>query len=103
MKEKFYNAWYIPGSEWSIHGLRGNDYTRATEDSRNPKNLSFEDATTLCRILNDRFRYGIDVGYEVKQVVVNKVIPGIPLDPTLPVLMAGYIQDRARKRYRHAS
>ena len=28
-----------------------------------------------------------------------KIIPGIPLDPTLPILMAGYLQDRARKRY----
>jgi len=29
----------------------------------------------------------------------SKVIPGIPLDPTLHILEAGYIQDRQRKKY----
>jgi hypothetical protein len=29
-----------------------------------------------------------------------KVIPDMPLDPTLPVLQAGYLQDRQRKQYR---
>jgi hypothetical protein len=29
----------------------------------------------------------------------RKAIPDFPLDPSLPVLMAGYIQDRARKRF----
>jgi hypothetical protein len=27
-------------------------------------------------------------------------IPDMPLDPSLPVLQAGYLQDRARKKYR---
>jgi hypothetical protein len=31
----------------------------------------------------------------------EKVIPGTPLDPTLPILQAGYLQDRARKKYRN--
>lgn len=30
----------------------------------------------------------------------KKVIPGIPLDPSLPLLEAGHLQDRARKKYR---
>ena len=30
----------------------------------------------------------------------KKVIPDIPLDPTLPILQAGYIQDRARKKFK---
>jgi hypothetical protein len=30
----------------------------------------------------------------------EKIIPGTPLDPTLPILHAGYIQDRQRKRFR---
>jgi len=31
---------------------------------------------------------------------IEKIIPGIPLDPSLPILEAGYLQDRARKKYR---
>lgn len=30
----------------------------------------------------------------------RKAIPDIPLDPTLPILEAGYLQDRQRKRFR---
>jgi len=30
----------------------------------------------------------------------KKVIPDIPLDPTLPILEAGYLQDRLRKKFR---
>jgi hypothetical protein len=30
----------------------------------------------------------------------EKVIPGMPLDPTLPILQAGYLQDRQRKQYK---
>lgn len=32
----------------------------------------------------------------------GKVIPDIPLDPALPILMAGHLQDRQRKKYRHS-
>jgi len=34
-------------------------------------------------------------------VVQEKIIPDIPLDPSLPILEAGYLQDRQRKRYRN--
>jgi hypothetical protein len=30
----------------------------------------------------------------------EKIIPGIPLDPSLPILQAGYLQDRQRKRFK---
>lgn len=30
----------------------------------------------------------------------RKIIPDIPLDPSLPILQAGHLQDRARKKYR---
>lgn len=30
----------------------------------------------------------------------KKIIPDIPLDPTLPILEAGYLQDRMRKQFR---
>ena len=30
---------------------------------------------------------------------VDKVIPDFPLDATLPILQAGYIQDRQRKQF----
>jgi hypothetical protein len=30
----------------------------------------------------------------------KKIIPDIPLDPDLPILQAGYIQDRQRKKFR---
>jgi hypothetical protein len=30
----------------------------------------------------------------------KKVIPNIPLDPNLPILQAGYLQDRMRKQFR---
>ena len=29
----------------------------------------------------------------------KKIIPDIPLDPTLPILMAGHFQDRMRKKF----
>lgn len=31
--------------------------------------------------------------------IEEKVIPGIPLDTSLPILEAGHLQDRLRKRY----
>lgn len=30
----------------------------------------------------------------------KKIIPDIPLDPNMPILQAGHIQDRQRKRFR---
>lgn len=30
----------------------------------------------------------------------DKIIPDIPLDPMLPILEAGHLQDRQRKKYR---
>ena len=34
----------------------------------------------------------------VKRRQPDKIIPGIPLDPTLHILMAGHLQDRMRRR-----
>jgi len=57
----------------------------------------------LCDVIIDiRFRYGASVEKRLFVPILEKIIPGIPLDPTLPILQAGYIQDRARKRYRQA-
>jgi len=32
--------------------------------------------------------------------IYEKIIPDMPLDPTMQILMAGHLQDRQRKRYR---
>jgi hypothetical protein len=33
-------------------------------------------------------------------LIKQKAIPDMPLDTTLPILQAGHLQDRARKKYR---
>jgi len=42
----------------------------------------------------------LDVRSNGKKRKPKKVIPDIPMDPTLPILEAGYLQDRQRKRFR---
>jgi len=64
----------------------------------------------LCLTYLDPFTPGCAIGFpgpywqlmdgKVKKRKPRKVIPDIPLDPTLPILEAGYIQDRARKRFK---
>lgn len=59
---------------------------------------SLEVTTLLCSMRN--FDTSQIFEPRLKKSTIEKIIPGIPLDPTLPILQAGYIQDRARKRYR---
>jgi hypothetical protein len=94
VKEIFYNAWYPSAGEWCIYDLNG----QMTQDKRNPAPLSLKAATELVNFLTIKFKGNLT--YEVKRIPFIKIIPGIPLDSSLPILQAGYIQDRARKRYR---
>jgi len=47
-----------------------------------------------------QFTCWFDVLGNIKKRKPKKVIPDIPLDPTLPILEAGYLQDRMRKQFR---
>jgi len=40
------------------------------------------------------------VNVKLRKTKPRKVIPDIPIDNTLPILMAGHLQDRQRKQYR---
>jgi hypothetical protein len=39
-------------------------------------------------------------GLILVKAINEKVIPDMPLDPTLPILTAGHLQDRQRKRFK---
>jgi hypothetical protein len=99
MKEIFYNVWWKKGNHWtgSMLGHIG-DY-RHQQNHHNPIQLSKKEAQELLRQLLElrSWRAG---DYEVRPTKgwAPKVIPDFPLDPTLHVLHAGYIQDRQRKR-----
>jgi hypothetical protein len=63
----------------------------------NTEFVSLSVAQTIARIWSRVEPYHV---YEVREIVQfdEKIITGIPLDPSLPILMAGHLQDRARKR-----
>lgn len=65
-----------------------------------------------CVDVKDSFHYQYDfrvigsdgmidsTGWTLVKTLKTKVIPDIPLDPSLHILQAGYLQDRQRKLYR---
>jgi len=85
----FYNVWWTVNETWTARGIEG------TQDWYNPPGLSKEAAESLCFRLN---RNGTVGRYSVRQIIPSEIIPGIPMDPTMHPLMAGHLQDRARKR-----
>ena len=97
MKEVFYSLWNVYCNRWTNMSLRvqGHPCNGTQQDIKLPFLLTKEQATEwLSRIITED-------EYEIRAVVPprpSKVIPDYPLDPSLPVLMAGYIQDRQRKR-----
>lgn len=56
----------------------------------------------FCAVSSDHVvdRHFLDFWRLAKPIKKHKEIPGIPLDPELHPLQAGYIQDRQRKRYK---
>src|ERR1035437_9011893 len=76
--------------------------TILTLETRNSHHCSvdvdWDDGNSWCK------SWGGDVSeyfeeFDGKPRKPRKVIPDIPLDPTLPILMAGHLQDRARKKF----
>ena len=57
---------------------------------------TLENATAICSRLNLMFSEG---RFQVRLAFKEKIIC-IPLDPSLPILEAGHLQDRQRKLYR---
>jgi len=93
MKEIFYNIWHTIDNRWT-------DSPRAATRSYIPKPipLSYDYARWLCNDLNTSYGLTIFEVREFKEFKPSKVIPDFPMDPTLHILEAGYIQDRMRKR-----
>jgi hypothetical protein len=97
MKEVFYSIWCIIYNRWTNMSLtvQGHPCNGIQQDINLPFLLTLEQAEEwLSHVCLQR-------EYEIRVVVPprpEKVIPDYPLDPSLPVLMAGYIQDRQRKR-----
>lgn len=54
-------------------------------------------AIKYCTELNDSWGFILFEVREIKPIKPAKVIPDIPLDPTLHILEAGHLQDRQRK------
>jgi len=92
MKEVFYNVWRTDLYRWS---------NSLTDNNFEPKPLTKEFAAKHCEELNichgttNRF-----IVLRLDKPRIKKVIPDFPLDPMLPVLEAGYIQDRQRKQFK---
>lgn len=99
MKEKFYNVWYTIDGCWTRYVLDCYDSRSHLSAPTDPAPLSKEDADRLLEQIRAR-AWGTpsEQDYEVRPIRIKKVIPNFPLDPTLHILEAGYIQDRQRKR-----
>lgn len=95
---KKYNVWNIQDNRWlwcMVHGVMQNP--------SNPFPLSRAEALAIS-IENNATRHWLH-GYnwaEVRPLYFKPkiIIPDMPLDPSLPILMAGHLQDRQRKKYR---
>jgi hypothetical protein len=99
MKETFYNVWLVELGRWTKMRPASSVPRSPTwgafsnhQDVNNPDSLTYEVALKLARSLGD-------ISWaEVRPIKPSKIIPDIPLDPTLPILMAGHLQDRMRKK-----
>jgi hypothetical protein len=92
MSEVFYNLWCVERNTW-VSAIGG-----TSQSPHNPLPVS-KAVAEMSKSRYDRFWQG-GYTFEVRVVkkIIEKIIPGFPLDPTLHVLQAGYIQDRQRKR-----
>jgi hypothetical protein len=96
MKEVRYNVWMEEYGRWTNAPFRFFSDPFNKQDPKNPVPLTKEQA----------IRWADEIGFgEVRPLIgkfkkrkPKKVIPNTPLDPSLPILMAGHIQDRQRKR-----
>jgi len=72
----------------------------SSQNYRCPELLSKKEAEELCAKLNGRrvFKCYSVLPIDGKKVPVEQFSLAIPIDTTLPLLMAGHLQDRARKR-----
>lgn len=105
MKDKFYNVWCTFDGCWTryVLGNYENSYHLCAPAPTDPIPLSKYDAYRLLQQICGRWNSPLDqTDYEVRAIngIIRKVkvIANIPLDPTLPILEAGYIQDRMRRR-----
>lgn len=99
MKEIFYNVWVEVWHRW----------TNATapyfidpagprqQDPNAPLQLTKDQAIAWVKHM-DFGEVRPLVGYKTRKP--KKLIPEFPLDNTLPILQAGYIQDRQRKLFK---
>jgi len=109
MKEKFYSVWSVEYNRWTIFRLYCPGHIHHGESQRalNPYLLTKEQAEDWCRYANSILfaTLGSDfievVVKQVRPITPEKVIPDFPLDKTIPILQAGHIQDRQRKRYKY--
>jgi len=103
MKKTFYNVWWKRGGHWTVNMIDhcGTNDTRYMQSRTYPIPLTKAEAQELLRqsLICSPWAIG---EYEIRPIdgamKPPKVIPGFPLDPTLHILQAGYIQDRQRKR-----
>jgi hypothetical protein len=108
---KAYNVWRVDQNRWTNASLNASR-TRILHGHQNPQNplrLSKEDADLLLEKIKSYIemtpQHSIAI-WEIRMLPrhrarkSSKVIPDIPLDPTLPVLQAGYLQDRERKHFK---
>lgn len=97
MKKVFYNVWFKLMNRWTTNTLNHCRNINYSQDQYHPALLTKIDAEELMRQILEGHEYH-SFHYEVRPIKIEKIIPDFPLDPTLHVLQAGYIQDRQRKR-----
>jgi hypothetical protein len=104
MIEKSYNVWKVDANRWvnCIWSVENSRLLFNAQDVYAPLKLSYEGALLLLnKILHHNRYHGFHGNvYDIREVKnrrPRKVIPDIPLDPSLPILMAGHLQDRMRK------
>jgi hypothetical protein len=86
--EDRYNIWDREATCWINY-----DYSR-----------TLANATIFCMRMNlavSPINGPVSCRFQVKHSKKNRIIQGVPLDPTLPILEAGHLQDRMRRR-KHA-
>lgn len=105
MKQKFYSVWSVEYNRWTILALHcpGHSFHGFPQTQHAPYLLSKDQADEWARLINIRTRANGCLDVEVRAInpkQIDKIIPDFPLDTTMPILQAGYIQDRQRKKYK---
>jgi hypothetical protein len=87
-----YKDHYLFGSDATISEIRSNGSFMVSWDTAQPGEWQTH---SYFKIIVENKR---SVKRRAKNLLKSNKILDIPLDPDLPVLMAGYLQDRERKR-----